>query len=190
MSISFTVQEFKDFFYREGFSYNPYSEYSSSNTYSLGDLVLDPVSYKVYKSISGDDNINHPLTNDIYWELQSIDVLNTYILDKDIERCIGKASLFIDGRLLSFYSSAEALLKEAMAYLSAHYMVTELAFMGHSISNIVATSVSAEGVSSSGVLVSSPDRENTGFLTQTKYGLKYMEIIKVSGVQSVMKLPY
>lgn len=176
---SLTVDDFKTLFFR-GFSYNPYTAWDNSTTYNTDDVIYYPVDYCVYKCLN--DGVTSLPTDTNDWEKQSDSALN-YVLDMDITNAYTEACVNFNSNLFSDDEDKQT----AYLYLAAHYVVNDFNAGGTNSSASHPVSSRSVGNVSEGYTIPESITKgiSTSFLSTTKYGMKYLSLIKDRAVGAV-----
>ena len=117
--MNYTVDDFKGYFAVRYFPYLSNLLYSETETYNNGDEVY--YNKVFYTSIVANNIGNIPSDNSQYWTV-TIDNIENYVLDTDIQNAIGEAKMNFNEGLWG--SDDEK--KLAFGYLVAHYLCLDI----------------------------------------------------------------
>ena len=168
--IMITVQDFKEYFYRD-FPYLPI--YDENTVYNTGNIVY--YTNKFY-SCKKDDTIGELPTNTTYWQDAKADIYD-YILDSDITKAIGEMLALLPSHLFT----SDVILNLAQLYLTAHCLCNDIKTSNAGLASQIifpVSSKSAGGISESyGVPRKFLDNETYAFYITSQYGLKYLAML-------------
>ena len=166
---SVTVQEFKDYFFRD-FPYVPY--YKENKTYQQGDEVYYQQVF--YQSLI-DDNTFIP-TDNTKWKKVSDDVLN-YVTDQDITKAMSQAQIGANERF--GYTDDEKVI--IYLHLIAFYLVVDLKNASGGVNSSYAGITTSKSVGNVSQSYSLPtwmtNSPMYSLYCQNGYGMKYMSLI-------------
>lgn len=164
-----TVQEFKEYFYRD-FPYLPV--YNAETIYNAGDIVYYN---NAFYSCKHANTVGQVPTDNTYWQSATGDVYN-YILDDDITKAIGEMLALLPSQLFS-----GEVFKLAQLYLTAHCLCNDIKTSNAGLASQIifpTQSKSAGGISESyGVPRRFLDNEIYAFYITSQYGLKYLAML-------------
>ena len=168
-----TIEEFKNFFYRD-FPYLPV--YNGMQVYNEGDEVYNEENSRFYISLC-DDNTSE-LTDETRWQIIKDDMYN-YVLDRDIEGGIEQAITVIPDQE-TLYMPIE-IHRLALYYLAAHFLVDNIRTSNAGLASQINTVVTGKSVGSVSQQFGIPsqllqDVMFAQFFT-SQYGLKYVSLL-------------
>lgn len=164
-----TVQDFKEYFYRD-FPYLPV--YSDETVYNKGDIVYYN---NAFYSCKQDNTIGQVPTNNTYWQNATASIYD-YVLDDDINKAIGEMLCLLPQQRFSANT-----LELAELYLSAHCLCNDIKTSNSGLASQMifpTQSKSAGGISESyGIPRKFLDNELYAFYITSQYGLKYLAML-------------
>jgi hypothetical protein len=173
----YTPTEFKDYFYRDF----TYIDTYVSGSYSTGDVVFYETTKKVYRSTA--DSNTEPPTDETKWDVVPWSEVKGQIVKEDIEKAYDQSCTIFNETL--FDNDTE--LQIAYFYLTAHFLVMDGKMGGSKSDGNKVTNKSVGNVSigyTTATWIANNDQ--FGFLSQTKYGQKYLAMLQGRNVGKVL----
>lgn len=179
---SITVQDFKNLFARD-FPFLPV--WDNTQLYNTGAIVYYVPTLLFYKAkVNGIAPGTLP-TDATKWDLYPEGSTDNYVSDADIERAFLEAEMQFNQALFS----EDRFIKVAFLYLAANYLVNDIRATRGGISGSPSFSVASRSVGnvseSYNIPASYTDNPAFAFLTQTAYGMKYLQMILPAMVGNV-----
>lgn len=164
--------DFKRFFYRDGFSFIPQDEWNESINYVIGNSVYDRNTKKIYTALQDNTNVSPSLDGTI-WKAETIDVFQ-YVLPEDVERGFEEAFAF--GRFKPIIE--DNIRKQAFLYASAHFTAKRINEQNDKNFTPHVSSMSVGGVSENYVIPDWLQTEGNIIFTSTMFGIQYKLLLK------------
>jgi hypothetical protein len=168
-----TYQDFKNFFYRDGFNFIPYDEWSELITYNINNSVYFRDTKKIYTSLIN-NNLNWiPNISPTQWRQETTDVFQ-YVLPEDVERAFTDAICY--GRFMPI--TDEDCRIKAYLYLTAHFTAKRINEQYNKSFTPNLSSMSVGGVSESYVIPEWLNTKDNMLFTSTMFGIQYKLLLE------------
>ena len=165
---SVTVQQFKDYFYRD-FPYLPL--YNPSKVYFKGDIVFS--NDVAYQSLI--DNNTDPLSTATSWKVVNVSK-DDYVTDQDILKAMSQAII-----TAKYCGDSDEEAINIYLHLVAYYLVVDLKNASQGVGSSYSAAVSSKSVGDVSESYAIPqwmlDNPMYSMFAQNGYGLKYLSLI-------------